>query len=168
MTMLYFAYGSNMYTARLRDRVTSARPLRPARLLNHTLRFHKRSTDGSGKADAYFTGNPEDVIWGVVFDFEEYEKPDLDAHEGLGSGYDTQEVTIIDRDGAQHRAYMYVASDSYIDPELRPNARYKQYVTDGAREHGLPDEYVAHIEAVQTMDDPQSGASFQTEIVPTS
>jgi gamma-glutamylcyclotransferase len=86
--MLYFAYGSNMCAGRLRGRVHSAVPVRVARLLNHSLRFHKRSDkDSSGKADAYFTGEPEDVVWGVVFDIDPAEKPDLDRHEGLGHGY---------------------------------------------------------------------------------
>jgi hypothetical protein len=57
-----------MFTARLQQRVSSATPVRIAKLLNHSLRFHKRSNkDGSGKADAYFTGEPEHVVWGVIF-----------------------------------------------------------------------------------------------------
>ena len=65
MCMLYFAYGSNMCAGRLRGRVPSAVPVRVARLLNHSLRFHKRSDkDGSGKADACFTGEPEDCRLG--------------------------------------------------------------------------------------------------------
>ena len=47
--MLYFAYGSNMCTGRLRQRVPSAAPVRIAKLLNRSLRFHKRSDDRSGK-----------------------------------------------------------------------------------------------------------------------
>jgi integrase len=63
--MLYFAYGSNMCTGRLRQRVPSANPVRVAKLLNHAFRFHKRSGDLSGKCDAYFTGETTDVIWGA-------------------------------------------------------------------------------------------------------
>src|SRR5690348_15499711 len=44
-TMLYFAYGSNMCTNRLRakDRVPSAEFVQTARLAKHIFRFHKRS-----------------------------------------------------------------------------------------------------------------------------
>src|SRR5207247_6479737 len=71
LSMLYFAYGSNMCTARLRGRDSSATPVRIGKLLNHSLRFHKRSTDGSAKCDAYyFTGKPQDVIWGVIFEID--------------------------------------------------------------------------------------------------
>jgi gamma-glutamylcyclotransferase len=57
--MLYFAYGSNMCTGRLRapDRVPTAEFVRIARVPQHLLRFHKLSKkDCSAKADAYLTG----------------------------------------------------------------------------------------------------------------
>jgi gamma-glutamylcyclotransferase len=85
--MLYFAYGSNMCTARLRARVPSARPIAAACLENHRFAFHKISDDDSGKGDAFYTGEPADFVWGVVFDIDEGEKPRLDRHEGLGFGY---------------------------------------------------------------------------------
>lgn len=94
--MLYFAYGSNMCTGRLRQRVPSADPVRVARLLNHSLRFHKRSRDGSAKADAFFTGEPENVVWGVVFDIDPADKLRLDEHEGLSHGYVERLITVID------------------------------------------------------------------------
>lgn len=54
-TFLNFAYGSNMLTDRLRERVPSARPVAVARLAGHSLRWHKVSIDGSGKCDAEAT-----------------------------------------------------------------------------------------------------------------
>ena len=50
-TLLYFAYGSNMSSVRLRARVNSAQPLGVARLPGHRLRWHMHSLDGSGKCD---------------------------------------------------------------------------------------------------------------------
>jgi hypothetical protein len=51
--VVYFAYGSNMSTARLRERMPSCKPLGTATLPGHALRFHKRSTDKSGKCNAF-------------------------------------------------------------------------------------------------------------------
>src|SRR6202521_4452027 len=137
--MLCFAYGSNMCTGRLRQRVPSAAPVRVARLLSHSLRFHKRSDkDGSGKADAYFTGEPEDLVWGVVFDIDPAEKPRLDAHEGLGHGYVERLVTVIDLAGGMHPAFTYTAEAGHIDRTLRPYSWYRRFVVEGARQHDLP------------------------------
>lgn len=94
--MYYFAYGSNMCTGRLRCRVPSAKPLFVSPLYGYRLRFHKRSSDRSGKADAEFTGNQADVVWGVVFEIDGHEKSNLDQAEGLGRGYDEKEINLKD------------------------------------------------------------------------
>lgn len=155
--MLYFAYGSNMHTGRLRARVRSANALRSARLTNHSLRFHKRSyKDGSGKGDAYFTGNPDDIVWGVIFELDDEDKPALDRHEGLGFGYNEQEVTVTDIEGNQQRLVMYVAAETYINPNLQPYTWYKNFVVEGARQHALPADYINHIEAISAIDDPDN------------
>src|SRR5260370_35693588 len=111
--MLYFAYGANMCTERLRKRVPSANPIITAKLLNHSLRFHKRSDDRSGKCDACFTGEAEDIVWGVVFEIDRTDKPHLDAYEGLGHGYAEKQVTVIDLDGNLHLVFMYAAEKSH-------------------------------------------------------
>ena len=153
--MLYFAYGSNMCTGRLRRRVPSAIPLRTAKLLNHSFRFHKRSRkDSSGKGNALFTGEPADVVWGVLFEIDADEECKLDEAEGLGHGYCRQTVTVHDQEGNQHRAFMYVAEETHIVPDLKPYTWYKYFVLEGARQHGLPAEYVMQIEVMPADEDP--------------
>jgi hypothetical protein len=132
----------------------SADPVRVARLLNHSLRFHKRSGDRSGKCDAFFTGEPEDVVWGVVFDIDPAEKPRLDEHEGLGHGYADKLITVIGLDGDVHPVFTYTAEASHIDPTLRPYSWYKRFVVEGARQHTLPPDYIARIEATPATEDP--------------
>src|SRR5260370_38877209 len=84
----YFAYGSNMLTARLRERVPSATAIGIGQLVGHALRWDKRSwRDGSGKCDAEATSRKGDVVWGVVFELDREDKPALDKAEGLGGGY---------------------------------------------------------------------------------
>jgi hypothetical protein len=83
-TILYFAYGSNMLSGRLRYRVPSCRFQTIAHLSEHRLRFHKRSNDGSPKCNAYFSGNPTDGVYGVVCELLLSEKAELDRAEGLG------------------------------------------------------------------------------------
>jgi gamma-glutamylcyclotransferase (GGCT)/AIG2-like uncharacterized protein YtfP len=155
--MLYFAYGSNMCTKRLQapDRVPSAEPAHIAKLSEHKLLFHKRSkVDCSAKADAYFTGATMDFIWGVLFRIDAAEKPKLDRTEGLGQGYVEKHVTVVSADGKPHRAVMYFAEPSHIQSDLLPYTWYWRFVVEGAREHGLPADYIAQIEAVQATEDP--------------
>jgi gamma-glutamylcyclotransferase (GGCT)/AIG2-like uncharacterized protein YtfP len=154
--MNIFAYGSNMCTARLRARVPSARPVGRAFLPRHTLRFHKRGwRDGSGKCDAFPSGDAGAGMWGVVYRIDPTEKPALDRIEGLGRGYEEKRVTVTDPAGRIHQAWAYHAHRSAIDPNAVPFGWYRDLVLAGAAEHHLPDDYVRRLIAGQgTVADP--------------
>ena len=150
-TVRYFAYGSNMLTDRLRERVPSATAIGVGRLAGHELRWDKRSgRDRSGKCDAEATGRQEDVVWGVLFELDPDEKPALDRAEGLGVGYMDKTVQVS-TDTGPVTALMYYATDK--DPSLRPYHWYKALVIAGAREHGLPAGYRSRLELVVTVSD---------------
>lgn len=149
-TVLYFAYGSNMSSRRLQARVPSATLVGRASLRGHQLRFHKHSLDDhSAKCDAYRTGEPDDTVLGVLFEFEQAEQAHLDRCEG--EGYKVVHVEVETEDGELVRALSYAAV--LIKPELRPYPWYKQHVLNGAREHALPADYIAMIEAEPTQQD---------------
>jgi len=152
--VVYFAYGSNMSTARLRSRMPSCKPLGTATLPGHALRFHKRSTDKSGKCNAFASGNGNGVI-GVMFSFDPAERAKLDKAEGVGSGYERAMVTVINKKGRRRKVLTYLATPDYIDDSLKPYGWYKDFVLAGAKEHGLPPKYVAeYIQPVEAIDDP--------------
>ncbi|NIP58912.1 MAG: hypothetical protein GWM92_11375 [Gemmatimonadetes bacterium] len=56
--------------------------------------------------------------------------------------------------GERRIAHFYVAQEAWIVPGLRPFGWYKELVTTGARQHGLPDPYVRALEAVASEPDP--------------
>ena len=151
--MLYFSYGSNMSLARLRSRAASARFHTIAALPAHRLRFHKTGRDGSAKCDAEHTGNTADQVTGVVYEIADADKPALDRHEGLGSGYEDKHVEVV-TDTGTITAFTYFAT--HVDDSLKPFHWYKQHVLIGARENHLPADYIARIEAVDSMDDPDA------------
>jgi gamma-glutamylcyclotransferase len=143
-TFTYFAYGSNMSTARLRARTPSCRSLGRARLALHDLLFHKYSTkDHTGKCDALYTESTTDAVIGVLFEIARSEKAALDRAEGLGSGYNEKKIVVIDENDQEVEALTYYADSDAIKSSLLPTKEYKQYVLDGAEEHGIPTDYVA-------------------------
>src|SRR6185503_12243231 len=81
---VYFAYGSNMSTTRLRRRARSAVVVGRAYLEGYELRFNKRSEDGSGKANALETGRPSDRVEGLLFELTDLDLAELDRAEGRG------------------------------------------------------------------------------------
>jgi hypothetical protein len=115
-------------------------------LPGYTVRYNKRSEDGSGKCNLVRT-KESDRVYGVIYEFLDQEKPSLDKHEGLGRDYHTEEIRVI-TDNGETGAYTYVADESAVDDSLRPYSWYKELVVEGARQHSLPDEYIAQLEGV--------------------
>lgn len=152
--MLYFSYGSNMSVTRLKDRVPSAKFVSVATLYEHDLMFHKISKDGSGKCDAYKTNSENHRVIGVVFEIAESKKAELDRKEGLGYGYDEKVVELAAQSGDTIKATTYYAIK--IDSGLKPYEWYTHHVLTGAKENGLPCEYVEKIESVESISDPKS------------
>jgi len=151
--MLYFSYGSNMSIRRLQARTPSARLVGSAVLRQYRLMFHKYSeNDGSGKCDAEQIGNPNHAVIGVVFEIAMVEKALLDRFEGLGYGYDEKSVTVEMLGGGTLQALTYYATRTRSG--LQPFHWYKEHVLTGARENGLPDEYIQTIAAVTSIADP--------------
>ncbi len=158
--MKYFAYGSNMSLTRLRERAPSAVVIGCCTLAGHDLRFHKSGRDGSGKCNAFHSGEVGDVVYGVLFEICPSDKPALDKAEGLGYGYDEKNVTIRAVDGTIFESFTYIATDT--DESLRPFSWYVNHVLVGARAASLPEEYVQRkITVVQSTDDPDIARDTQ-------
>ena len=154
---VYFAYGSNMSTVRLRERMPSCKPLGVATLPGHTLRFHKQSQDESGKCNAFAAGDDQSVV-GVLFSFDPVERAKLDKAEGVGKGYEHATVTVINDKGHRRKVLTYLASPNAIDDSLAPYSWYKDFVLAGCTEHGLPTDYVtACVQSVEAIADPNRG-----------
>ncbi|MGO8374635.1 gamma-glutamylcyclotransferase family protein [Rhizobium ruizarguesonis] len=145
-----FAYGSNMPAARLQEPCPSARPVGVAELRGYELRWHKKSKDGSGKSDIVATDRPGASVFGVHYKVLSSERAGLDRAEGLGSGYDETDIEVH-RGPDQLTAKAYAAA---IDPLLKPYTWYRDLTIAGAREHGLPPDYIAGLESVSAEKDP--------------
>ncbi len=143
----YAAYGSNLHPVRLQNRVPSASLAGTERLPGMSLHFHKQGMDGSAKANVLESG---DGVHVAIYTIDAHEKPLLDRHEHAGIGY---ESTLIDVPGFGE-CFTYVATETHIADELDPYCWYHELVLVGCRLHGFPDEYIASVETVARIDDP--------------
>lgn len=163
MAILYFAYGSNMLTERLARRCPSARPVGPAVLEGHVLAFSKIGQEGSGKATVIEQAASQ--VFGVVFALDPRELDLLDGFEGRGKGYDRIDdcgVRLLDDDAAVS-AYTYKAPPAFRDAALLPFDWYHALVIAGARQHGLPEDYVAALAAAPRRADPDPSRASALE-----
>ena len=154
MTIHYFAYGSNLATRRLFQRIPNARLDSVATLRAHRLCFRKNDKGRSGKCDIEFTGDSDDIVYGALYLISHEEKQTLDSYESHGFGYIDREIEVIRACGNALRALTYVAID--IDHTRQPFHWYKEHVLRGAREHRFPADYIAWIEQQASIDDPDA------------
>lgn len=150
---LYFAYGSNLLSHRLRQRTASAVAIGCGVLPGHVLRWHMASTDGSGKCDVLLQGDGVAAVHGVVYRIDHDEKPLLDKAESLGSGYREEQV-VVNMGAQQVVASIYRALR--IDDAAVPYDWYHALVLAGAREQQLPEPYLRQLAGVTTRADPDA------------
>ena len=139
MNVLYFAYGSNMSSERLRSRIAPVRVIGCAFLSDWKMAFNKRSNDSSGKAN--LAKSPGEVTWGVLYEIRNSDLGKLDKIEG---GYKRITVQVQQPAGTVVEAETYISEDLTNDP--RPYNWYKELLLSGAREHNLPQDYIAYLE----------------------
>ncbi len=162
-TFVYFAYGSNMLSRRLKakGRAPSAVPVATGYVHSRRLTFDKVSRDGSGKCDIEITDSSTDRVYGVVFAISSAEKSSLDRAEGLDEGYKEEQVQVVTPDGETYKATAYVATKK--EPTLRPYDWYKALVLAGATEHKLPIEYIEWLGTIDSQPDSNRSRHAENE-----
>ena len=148
---LYFAYGSNMRSARLAQRIGRARAIGAVHVSGWSLRFDKPGRDGTGKAN--LVEAPGVQAWGVAYAVPQGAWPRLDRFE---PGYRREQFRLVASDGRtlDALAYLYPSSPPAREAlpssadglsTLSPSPEYLAHLLDGAREHGLPDHWLETI-----------------------
>jgi hypothetical protein len=153
MSQNVFACGSNMCSGRLRDYGVSPEGTgRAAVLTGYRLLFNKKSTkDNSGKANV--DSSADSQVWGVLYTISDSDLRTLDSGE---DGYRPVLSQVQTLDGVETDAWVYIASAPDPDPNLRPYTWYKRFLVEGATEHVLPAHYIAALEQVVAIPDPNA------------
>ncbi len=144
----YFAYGSNMCSARLFERVPGAAAIGPAQLPDHDLVLNKAGVDGSAKANV--VPRPRRSVWGVVYAIEAVDFAQLDRCE---VGYRRRALRVLAAGESALIAEVYIA----VQPSGNgvPFDWYKRLMLEGAREHDLPRGYLDQLVGLPERVDPK-------------
>lgn len=132
MYFYYFAYGSNMNSKRLSQRI-GCRNIsgRLGLLLDHSVIFNKK-TSKNDYAYANLEYRPKNVVFGIIYELTEKELQLLDIDEGINGirpSYERKLFTIYDMElNRSSQAYAYIATDPRIlTNRLRPSQKYLNY-----------------------------------------
>ncbi|MDJ0789934.1 MAG: gamma-glutamylcyclotransferase [Myxococcota bacterium] len=141
----YFGYGSNMERATfLGRRRMRPRRVEPARLSGWALAFDLPVGPGE-RAVANLAPDAAAHTWGVAWEIPLRQSSHLDRTEGVPHGaYRRVSVELTTVDGELLDAFTYHSERGR--PGRKPSPRYMGLLLNGAAEHGLPAEWVAHLE----------------------
>ena len=140
--MLLFAYGSNLASGEVGG---GARFAGPALLPDHRLALTRRSIRwGGGVVDV--VPAPGEHVWGAAYETAPESLERLDRKEGAGFAYRRRTVRVS-LHGEMLEAVAYEVIDK--EPDVPPaTPEYTEVVLSGARERGLPEEWLATLRAV--------------------
>jgi cation transport regulator ChaC len=143
----YFAYGSNM-TRRIFVERREMRPqsVRTGWLDGHRLCFALPVGPGErGVANLELADGER--THGVLYLLTDEDAERLDRSEGVHRGFYARLAVQVATNDGPVAAFTYRSEFSACG--RKPSARYLGLLLEGAREHGLPDEYVRFLESFE-------------------
>lgn len=136
--MLYFAFASNMNQAQMTRWCPASRFLKTVFLEGFRFVYDGFSVTWDG-AVGNIVPSAAERVWGALYKITERDRLTLDAFEGYPRSYDHKDVAVKDREGNVHQAMTYLRTGRGLG---KPHPDYERIVIDGAKECGLPEEYI--------------------------
>jgi gamma-glutamylcyclotransferase (GGCT)/AIG2-like uncharacterized protein YtfP len=136
--VLYFAYASNMNQAQMKRWCPASRFLKAVLLRGFRFVYDGFSVTWDGAVGNIAKSETESV-WGALYEITERDRLTLDAFEGYPRSYEHREVEVTDRAGNVVLAMTYYRTGRALG---KPHPDYERIVIDGAKESGLPEDYV--------------------------
>ena len=150
MSQTYFAYGSNLRRSQMVRLCPGHEFLGPARLDAYRLAFNLPDDEWQGGV-ADVVPSASGTVWGALYRLADADLAALDAYEGFdpagpeeANDYVRRLVAVTTESG--HRdveAWCYFVRAPH--GHVAPSERYRDALTEGARERGLPADYVAEM-----------------------
>lgn len=135
MSRYYFAYGSNMWRAQMRERCPQSRLLGPATL--HGYRFIINT-----RGYANIVADLQGVVPGVLYAISATDEAALDGFEGVAQGNYCKALVPVQRDGETVIALVYIDA---IDEEGQPKPEYIKRINAAIVDAKLPEAYIAAV-----------------------
>lgn len=145
----YFAYGANMHDSTFRVR-RGIQPLerRSGHIKGYRLRFNLDGRPSGRAAPANLHPDPDSEVWGVLYRITRRDLIRLDSTEGVpGRGHRHVVIEAEGRNGRVIPVITYMAQGKEVDG--KPSLRYITLLREGARSHGLPENYIGFLESVE-------------------
>lgn len=143
----YFIYGSNLCENKLNNRLRDLNEdyllKKRCSLKNYQFTYNKRSIDGTSKGNLIEKINNE--VQGIaILILESTLDKFIEKYEG---GYNKVELTICTENNLSNNDHLYFKAYTCISENITSNAPSESYVStiiNGARDNGIPEEYISN------------------------
>jgi len=144
---LYFAYGSNMSKSQMKKRIQTAEFIDFGFLEDHRLKFNREGSYRSGGVASVEPG--EGRVWGAVWKMPTADLQKLTKIEDpTAYKREVKTVTLRDKTSVSCHTYVAIPQTDFIPPEQN----YIETILTGAREIGLPKDYIDYIASIETLE----------------
>ena len=130
---LYFAYGSNLWEAQMKQRCPQSKKLGIARLPGYRWII-------SARGYANVVKSKDDEVEGVLYVMSDSDENSLDKHEGVASGSYGKATLRVAGPQEEEEALVYVDP---ITEEGVPRKKYIEWINSGLADAKLSAEYVS-------------------------
>ncbi|XP_053687614.1 gamma-glutamylcyclotransferase-like [Sabethes cyaneus] len=154
----YFAFGSNLWSGRIRMESPSAIRKGVGYLENYRLDFFHYAARWKG-APATIVEAQGHRVWGAIWEINSTNLPDLDRQEGVHNQvYKPLTLPVHTKNGEtlQCRVYQLVKNPPNLECEevdrpfeRQPSRTYINVIIAGAKETGLPDYYLKFLSTIK-------------------
>lgn len=142
--LTYFGYGTLLGESHMRKSYPSAKTIGVGLYDQHDLGFWRYADASDGGCT--IVHNPDGILFGVLYELSPQDMDRLLLVGGLAEWYEARTVDITRVSGGRTRAITLRVQGNrgpWVPPE-----DYAGYVTNGAREAGLPKEYCTRLDAI--------------------
>jgi len=151
--VLYFAFGANMCASVLERRSVQVTDSYAGTLEDHRLVFDLPGIPWIEPVFANIAPTPGATVHGVLHAMTRPDFDRLSRSEGAGRHYRCIEVSVKPLNGDEPQIAMAFEAMRRVQG-LNPSRRYVDLLLEGARTHGLPQSYIAALEAQPCVDFP--------------
>jgi len=138
----YFAYGSNMDSARIKSRLGYIPSHKIAILSDYRFGYQKAASHKGRMGFATVVKHTGQKVWGKAFAITKDDLASLDGFEGVPYSYKRDLVPLKTKDGQELKAVIYLPAQ-YNRKKLFPRRDYLAHIIKGGKE--LPQDYVNKI-----------------------
>jgi len=144
----YFAYGSNMNPARMRERGVMFYSRELLILPGYSLKFHKITLHGPNTGAANIVPNENGVVEGILYKITWVGIRNLDKYEGYPAEYDRVKLKVPHGEGIEKEILTYIAHPHRTRDCLKPARFYLDHLL--AAEDILSQDYYNQLRLRET------------------